>query len=281
MKLRYLGTAAAEGFPGLFCRCPTCTRARAMGGKNIRGRSGAVLDDTLLIDFPPDINLHALNGRVDLGRIADIVVTHSHSDHFCPVELTFAGPEYYAYDRPAGQVINLYGNGNVGRGWQHAMMDEFRAPKDFVRYTRLRAYQPAEIQGFTITPLPALHALADPSEDPFFYMLQKQGKSVLYANDTGIFYDEVFDFLKSSKVVFDLVSFDCTFGPISEGGNHMGMPDNAVVRDRLRGQGNANDDTRYVVTHFSHNCKATHDQLEAAAAQYGFIVAYDGMEMHI
>ncbi len=28
MKLQYLGTAAAEGIPALFCNCPVCTAAR-------------------------------------------------------------------------------------------------------------------------------------------------------------------------------------------------------------------------------------------------------------
>ena len=54
MKIRYLGTAAAEGWPALFCSCPICTHAREHGGKNLRTRTQAILDDDLLIDFPPD-----------------------------------------------------------------------------------------------------------------------------------------------------------------------------------------------------------------------------------
>ena len=33
MKLKYFGTAAAEGWPGLFCSCPTCEEARRLGEK--------------------------------------------------------------------------------------------------------------------------------------------------------------------------------------------------------------------------------------------------------
>ena len=53
MKIRYLGTAAAEGWPALFCSCPICTKARAQGGKNLRTRTQAILDGELLLDFPP------------------------------------------------------------------------------------------------------------------------------------------------------------------------------------------------------------------------------------
>ncbi|HBJ10614.1 MAG TPA: carbon-phosphorus lyase, partial [Ruminococcaceae bacterium] len=38
MKFQYLGTAAAEGFPGMFCSCDTCEKARKAGGRNIRTR---------------------------------------------------------------------------------------------------------------------------------------------------------------------------------------------------------------------------------------------------
>lgn len=52
MKIKYLGTAAAEGIPAIFCECANCKRSRMLGGKNIRTRSQAIIDDVLLIDFP-------------------------------------------------------------------------------------------------------------------------------------------------------------------------------------------------------------------------------------
>lgn len=55
MEIRYLGTAAAEGFPALFCQCDTCRRAAAKGGKNIRTRSSVLVNDTVLLDMGPDL----------------------------------------------------------------------------------------------------------------------------------------------------------------------------------------------------------------------------------
>ena len=54
MKILYMGTAAAEGWPGLFCSCDVCSHARKAGGRNLRTRTQAMLDDDLLLDFPPD-----------------------------------------------------------------------------------------------------------------------------------------------------------------------------------------------------------------------------------
>lgn len=42
MKITYYGTAAGEAWPGVFCRCELCEKARALGGRNIRTRSRAV-----------------------------------------------------------------------------------------------------------------------------------------------------------------------------------------------------------------------------------------------
>ena len=54
MKIKYLGTAAAEAVPAPFCECEICERAREKGGRNIRTRSQAVIDDRILIDFCAD-----------------------------------------------------------------------------------------------------------------------------------------------------------------------------------------------------------------------------------
>jgi len=62
MRIKYFGTAAAEGFPGLFCSCEACERARKAGGKNIRTRSQALIDRALLIDFTTDTYMHVLHG---------------------------------------------------------------------------------------------------------------------------------------------------------------------------------------------------------------------------
>ena len=50
MKLTYLGTAAAEGWPAVFCNCENCKEAARLGGRNIRTRSQALVNDDLLLD---------------------------------------------------------------------------------------------------------------------------------------------------------------------------------------------------------------------------------------
>lgn len=81
MKLRYIGTGAAEGFPGMFCQCDACVRARKTGGKNIKTRSCAILNDQVLIDLSPDIYTQSLKLGIELWKIKHLIVTHTHQDH--------------------------------------------------------------------------------------------------------------------------------------------------------------------------------------------------------
>ena len=79
MKMKYLGTAAAEGWPGAFCRCKYCDEARKRGGKDIRTRSQTLINDDMMVDLPADTYMHALLHNVDLTAIKYLFITHAHS----------------------------------------------------------------------------------------------------------------------------------------------------------------------------------------------------------
>lgn len=100
MKLHFYGTGASEGFPALFCQCENCARARKLGGKNIRTRASLGVDEELLIDFSQDTYSHCLYGGLDLTKIRHVLITHSHSDHFCPADSAITFP-------PAGEMLEV------------------------------------------------------------------------------------------------------------------------------------------------------------------------------
>ena len=87
MKLQYLGTSAAEGWPAPFCACEACERARKRGGKDLRTRSQALVDDRILIDLPGDTLAHANQFAIDLSKVNHLLITHSHLDHFSAFDL--------------------------------------------------------------------------------------------------------------------------------------------------------------------------------------------------
>ena len=57
----------------------------------------------------------------------------------------------------------------------------------------------------------------------------------------------------------------------------MGLPNDAVIRQKMLNCGCADENTKFAINHFSHNGKAVYDEIEPIAAKQGFLTAYDGM----
>jgi phosphoribosyl 1,2-cyclic phosphate phosphodiesterase len=117
VKLTFNGTAAAEGFPAVFCECKYCKKARELGGKNIRTRSSCLINEEYLIDFPPDTYMHTLYGSLKLSNVKHVIITHHHKDHFAPDDLFMSYPPFaypdensYIYIINIGEKYLLYGH---------------------------------------------------------------------------------------------------------------------------------------------------------------------------
>lgn len=278
-SVTYLGTAAAEGLPAVFCNCPTCVAARKSGGRNVRTRSQILICDDLLIDFPMDTYMHALHNGLDLSRVKHVFITHSHMDHCYAQDFTMHGAPY-AHDMTEPNV-HLYGNADVLAVFAEQTRREMHADiAPTVRLHRLSPYERTQADAYTVTALPARHTVG---EDCLTYLVEKHGKRFLQLNDTGILPDDVYDRLRDMTGHIDAVSFDCTYGYYrrGEGGRHMGAPDAADERDKLAARGLVDADTQYILTHFSHNGGLSHDELCEKVRPLGFLVAYDGMKIEL
>ena len=264
MKLTYLGTAAAEGVPAVFCPCPACVFARKTGGKEIRTRSGAMVDDALKIDFPPDAYMQSLRFGLDFSNLKHILITHTHRDHFCPPEFDNCRRPYA--QKPEGaEPVTVYGNDRGRR-----MLRTYLKKGD-LEYKTLKLYETYDIAGYRVSPLKAIHAF---DQVAMFYLIEKDGKSLLYAHDTDEFTDEHLEFLKGRRL--SIVSLDCTNGVLDKDYvGHMGISDNLRMREKLMNIGCADESTVFVANHFSHNGVAPYGDM--AARLTGFTVSYDGL----
>ena len=276
MKIRYMGTAAAEGIPGLFCSCSLCKQARAAGGKDCRTRSQVLLDDALLIDFPPDTYHHFLaTPAFEPAKIRHLLLTHSHADHFYPQDIALRCEGFAA---KLQDTLTVYGNSAVATAWNTLLEGEYHHFADLpekVRFVTLSPYQETSVGSFTVTALPADHVKR---EQCLIYLIRRNGKTLLYANDTGTQLEDA-AWKALSVCHLDAVSMDCTAMDRLVGRYHMGLPDNAIFKEKLLALGCANADTRFIVTHFSHFGGLCHESLTQKAAAYGFETAYDGMEL--
>lgn len=264
MKLTYLGTAAAEGFPAVFCNCDFCAEARRLGGKNIRTRSQALVNDDLLIDLPADTYFHFLREGIEADRIAYLLITHAHADHLYAKELDNRHPPYgHAMRAP---TLHVYGSAGT-----RERMGQLPAGVDM---TVLAPFETATVGPYRVTPLPARHM---PGAEPFIYVIEGD-RTLLYAHDTGYPTEDVLRFIKERGFLFDMVSLDCTSVdiPIGDDGHHMGFPNIARLLGVLEDMGAITADTVRYVNHFSHNGNPLHEHLTKRAATIGAHPSYDG-----
>lgn len=276
MKMQYLGTAAAEGIPAVFCQCETCQRARRLGGKNIRTRSQAIIDDTLLIDLPPDTYWHSIQYQLNLGQVKSLLITHSHQDHFYPLELLMRAVPY-AHDWQG--PLTVYGNSHVKRLYDIAVEEENDSPRleEAILFQEIEALIPFTTQnGYLVTPLPATHK---EDENCFLFLIEKDGKRIFYGNDSCFYSSIVWEFIRGKEL--DLISLDSTMGKFSCQHSHMGIPENIQAYEHFQEMGCIKPTTQILLNHFSHNGQILHDEVTELVAPYPFQVAYDGMTLEI
>ena len=269
MKVQILGTAAAEGFPGLFCRCVHCAKARALGGKNIRTRSSVLIDQVLKIDFPPDSLLHALRDGLDLGQVEDLLITHTHLDHLAPEDLGMRLPGYaHGCEHP----LALYGHDLAIRACKQAI----GASEGRFTFHLIQPFQTYKTRTALVTPLLADH---DRDETCLLFYIEKDGKTVLHAHDTGWFPDATWEWLEGKRL--DLMILDATNGHFPVRRNHLNIEAVVEINGILREKGILTSESVSVATHFSHNIRLLHEELEAIFSPHGIVTAYDGMTLQL
>ena len=273
MKIFFLGTGSAEGYPSPFCECENCREARKAGGKSFRQRSSIMIDDKLLFDFGPDLVGYTLKYNLCLSSIKVLLITHSHYDHFYPENLKLLLPETGTIltDPPALKII-------CSQDVADRISNTCRDIKSAVPWEIIiaDAYKTVTTLGFEITALPAAHMVG--KEKAFFYMVRSKEKTLLCAYDTGKWNEEGWEYLKGHH--FHGVIIDETMGYESYGEHH-NIEEVIVVKNRMTRDGLIDNKTAFIITHISHNLNPVHRRLEELFAPESIQVAYDGLEVII
>lgn len=273
MRIRILGTSAAEGIPALGCDCRVCGTARQRGGKEIRSRSGVLIDSSLKLDFGPDTLYHIHRDRLNPTEWRWLFFTHSHHDHVAEHELQYLMPGFAP--ESMSKNLRLFGNAHI-----KAKVESVRNYLDLGFTVQLiEPEQAVTADGYSITPIRARHTAGD-GETCLNLIVETNGASFLYACDTGFYPDETMEFLAGRQI--RAVAMDCTAALVhSEYDGHLSVAQLLEQRNRLLDCGAIAQDARFVATHFSHNGGALYDELEAALNPHGVEVAFDGMTFDV
>jgi phosphoribosyl 1,2-cyclic phosphate phosphodiesterase len=239
-----------------------------VGGREIRSRASAIVDDGLKIDLPPDTFWQLTRDGLDARDWTALIFTHSHEDHFAVGELQYG---MYPFNEREFLGYVIYGNAAIGDGVSSHYPDW---PIEFVL---TRSFEPFCHLAYEITPIEANHKNDEDSQNLVF---SSGGRTAIYATDTGIWPEVTWEYLSGIRA--DALVIECTDG-IVEGGyeGHLSLSRLKMVVERLRRQGTLGSGSRVVTTHHSHQGDATHEELVALLRPDGIEVGYDGLVVEV
>lgn len=267
MRLFFLGTAAAEGFPGIFCRCHRCQQARLQGGRNLRFRSALLVNDNLLIDFGPDLQASALKFNHSLWGITTGLVTHAHTDHFYTGNFGMRADAFTGKLPPP--TLRLYGPQDVATILSDTFTDLTRL---HLESKTVHAFDTWMNDGYTFTAYHAYHAVD--SLEALFYSVDDGQHAILYATDTGSFPADTRQALAGRS--FDVIILEETMGD-GKYEQHLGFDTFLEQAQWIFKEGLLRPGGRLIAHHFSHSGNPLHHELEAIFNPHGVEVAYDGL----
>ncbi len=271
MVFKVLGTAAAEGWPALWCTCDACREAARRGGRDVRRRAAYNIDGHIQIDFGPDALAQMWEFGLDYSALAHLFFTHSHEDHLYVPDLYYRRPGFAQL--PPTSHLTIYGNQHV----QEKLGTHFEIlPLLQAEFRLIKPFEGVAAGDLQVTPILADHAN---DEEAVNYLIEAPAGKLLQGNDTGWYPDETWDFLSGREI--DVVLLDCTYGIESGGGSHLGAPQVVEAKAELGSLGALSPGGRVIATHFSHNGGALYQELVDYFTPHGVEVAYDGLEIEL
>jgi phosphoribosyl 1,2-cyclic phosphate phosphodiesterase len=309
MKLTFLGTCAAEGYPAIWCRCERCTVARQRGGRNLRFRSAMLVNDDLLLDAGPDLLASAIRLGVDLAPVQALLITHPHTDHLDATHFSWRRKGFAATPMP---TLVVHGSAASLKKIAHpegrdvdltSLRMRERQTSPFERFEIATGGEPEADPRFEGSDLPvpqtpprryevqtfgARHAT--PEMEPMFFALRQtagpeaEGRgapaTILYATDTGPFPEETWaavDRLGAEGWRFDAAIIDSTSGAGKDSTAHMNIAQMTWHQNELARRGLLRDGARRIAHHFSHNGTPPYEELSELLRADSIESAYDGM----
>jgi phosphoribosyl 1,2-cyclic phosphate phosphodiesterase len=294
MRITFLGTGAAEAYPALFCNCKNCQRARELGGRNLRCRSSALVNEDLLIDFGPDTPAQSVRFNADLTKVENLLLTHSHVDHLFMHDVRHRKVS----SRIDGQLgmLTMWGNMDSVEAFnaqaRDVMMEEFgQDRKQAIRPTReevidelgdfllmqtrvIKPHQSLDIGRYKVH---TIHAHHKEPEVCLNFIIDDGKTHFLYGNDTGTWEATEWDFIESLGIKLDVIALDCTVGLKPGGGGHHSNESFLATYAEFVSRGLLSPGARFFAHHFSHQWNMVHDDIVPFMAPHGVEVTYDGL----
>ena len=259
MKLLCLGTGAADWDPRLATADPSFRRLTA-----------ARINEDLMIDCGPCVHEFAATFGYDglYRRVTEILVTHSHGDHFNADAIARIAAE-------ADAPVTVYGDPVIGG---------LLPLSDKLRFVPLTLCVPTTVGRYTVTALPANHSTPYPEEQPLHYVIvDAEEKTLFWGCDGAWLYNRTYHYIRQLK--FDAMVFDCTVGDLENDfrsfeHNNIRMIDE-MLKSLIGCQHILRDGGQLYANHMARTLHTDHATLTARLAPLGIIPMRDNMEITV
>jgi phosphoribosyl 1,2-cyclic phosphate phosphodiesterase len=265
ISVLFLGTGAADWNPKDYM-----SNRKNLNSGMFRGQSSVLINNSILIDcgstVPDALEMFGIN----VNNITDILITHSHSDHFNIESL-----KKLQLKKSRQTRINL---------WVHEGVSSFfKTLKDDTgcEVKIITCFKKFSINNLEITPVEANHFRADTGEQCLHYILKSGDKTLFYALDGGWVTTKTWNILEKmniSSIIWDATwgsdDYYCLF-------SHNSIPMIRIMKRQLFKANVITLDSKIILTHLGRNYHPKHEILKRNAASEQFIVAFDGMKFTI
>ena len=285
----FLGTGAAQLIPNPFCNCRVCQNARKSGNpREVRRKSALLLDAHTLIDAGSDVSAACGVYGKSMVELKNLFITHMHSDHWdlptmenllmCQTE----PPHVHLYmSAPALDGLKAWWQTNLAASTYNDVAKQYRQYQQLLSFTAVEPYQPGVTEdGLQFSAVKTNHKAEYKGETALNYVFERNGRSMLYACDTGLYCDENYEFL--AKKHLDILVLEGTFGPLEKPLDigHMTCRSTAIMLDRLSRAGAIDSHTKIYLSHIGHHM--THAECTKWLQELwgeNAVPAYDGLEV--
>ena len=257
MKLTFIGTGAADWD---WANMPPGTR----------GSTATLIDGACLVDAGPTVFDSLERFGADPAQISDIVVTHSHGDHFRPQTVA---------------AISAVRQGRLAV-WASPQALAKLDGVDCVRH-EVGPGQRFACGAAAFTALPSNHQTEDVAEVTMHYLVEASGVALLYALDGAWMLAKARSILKGALGGrrLDAVVWDATSGNSLRGWRFADHNDLAMIdalRASMLGDGLVSESTVHVFDHVARGLwPETAEGRAEVAESYGGILAEDGGTLDI
>lgn len=264
MKLKFLGTGAADW-----------NIEDYESGKFHRRLSSVLIDGDLLVDPGPNIfHFAETEGTPDmLDGVKNIIVTHSHGDHFCPETV-----KKLCY----GKDVALWADPVCLKVLKNALGEDVCSGICF-HETHVRQPEPYRIGDYEIWSLTANHFSGDPEEITRLYLIGKGGRMLYYGCDSAWIPTDSWYVIKYQPI--NVMIMECTCGTLAPNDwrifDHNTVEMLELMLTTFRKYNYFAPDVRYYISHLSKTMHTDHETLSEDMKKLGVTPAYDGLEIEI